>query len=115
MTAGTAEPGPVPRKSRWRREPAPCAQPLGAAELEGWIAAWLARRLRLDPADLDRDTPFTDYGIDSLLAVQLSGELERKLARPVDAAIGWEFPTLAELSTHLAGEIAAAADAQPSR
>jgi 8-amino-7-oxononanoate synthase len=43
-----------------------------------------------------------EYGMDSLMAVNLSGRLEDLLGRPISGSIVWEYPTLAGLADYLA-------------
>jgi acyl carrier protein len=71
-------------------------------QLEAWLTAWIARKANLDPATLDRDQQFTDFGLDSLMAVSMSGELETLLGRTLSPSIAWEYPTIGELSVYLA-------------
>lgn len=72
------------------------------AQLEAWMTDWIARKASLDPAKMDRDMQFTDFGLDSLMAVTLSGELEALLGRTLSPSIAWEYPTIGELSGYLA-------------
>jgi len=94
-------------RSRWRRI-FPRRQPAGqssgfasSAELEGWIVDWLATKIHMPASAIDRDRPFVDYGLDSMVAVEFSGELEKRLGRPISPSIAWEFPTVTELAAHV--------------
>jgi len=77
-------------------------QTMGIDELETWLTDWLARSGGVAKAEIQRDREFVDYGLDSLLAVQLSGRLEDLLGRSLSPSLAWEFPTIAELAQHLA-------------
>ena len=44
--------------------------------IEDWMTQWLVARAGLVPGQIDRDQPLSDYGLDSLTAVELSGEIE---------------------------------------
>jgi len=70
--------------------------------LEAWMTAWIAGKADIDATVIDRNKLFTDFGLDSLLAVNLSGALEQLLARPLSPSIAWEYPTIAELAAYLA-------------
>jgi acyl carrier protein len=70
--------------------------------LEAWMTSWIAAKAKIDAAVIDRNKLFTDFGLDSLLAVNLSGALEQLLARPLSPSIAWEYPTMAELAAYLA-------------
>ncbi len=72
-----------------------------ARDIEGWIAAYLARILEVDPREIDRRRPFAEYGLDSLSAVTLSGELEEWLGRELSPTLAWDYPTIDALARHL--------------
>jgi acyl carrier protein len=72
------------------------------AELTEWITAWIVRELKLDPAQLDRDATFVRYGMDSVHAMMLVGDLEDCLERRLSPTLAWDYPTLNALAAHLA-------------
>jgi len=72
--------------------------------VESWLSKWLIDRAAIPPAEVHRDKPFADYGLDSLTAVELSEELEDWLGVPVVPTVAWNYPTIATLSAYLAGE-----------
>ncbi len=43
-------------------------------------------------------------GLTSLLSLELRNRLERALGRALPATLAWNYPTIAALSKHLAGE-----------
>jgi acyl carrier protein len=59
-------------------------------------------RLALDPADVSRDRPFAEFGVDSLTAVELSHELEVQFSVPLPPIVAWNYPTPAALARYLA-------------
>jgi hypothetical protein len=64
--------------------------------------------LRLDPADApSRKARLMDFGLDSLMAVQLRNLLDRELAlsRPLPATIVFDHPTIDALAAFLAAEL----------
>ncbi len=73
-----------------------------AERIEGWLEEWLVDRVGLDPADIHRDKPFAEFGVDSLTAVELSAELEEAFGVPLPPIIAWNYPTPAALSRYLA-------------
>ena len=100
----------------WRES----AHPATAKALAQWLGCWLADRLKLSPPEIDMDKAFADYGVDSVMAVELAQDLEEVLAlqQPLDVTVAWNFPTIAALAAHLApqansqhfqGEVAMAA------
>ena len=71
--------------------------------LQQWLCRWLAQRLRFSAAAIDPGKAFADYGVDSVMAVELAQELETllHLPQPLDATLAWNFPTIEALAGHL--------------
>ena len=74
------------------------------APIEAWLVAHLAERLKVDPSDLDRTAPFASFGIGSVEATALAGELATWLGRPLSPTLTWEYPTIERLAQHLADD-----------
>jgi len=75
-----------------------------AAIVEAWLIARLSNILEVDPADLDPREPFASFGLDSRTALSLAGDLEAWVGRPLAPTLVWDYPNIAELSRHVAGE-----------
>ncbi|QDU57771.1 AMP-binding protein [Aeoliella mucimassa] len=73
-----------------------------AERIEAWLEEWLVDRIGLDPAEMHRDKPFAEFGVDSLTAVELSHELEEEFGVPLPPIVAWNYPTPAALSRYLA-------------
>ena len=73
-----------------------------AERIETWLLEWLVARLGLDAADVSRDRPFAEFGVDSLTAVELSQELEDEFKVPLPPIVAWNYPTPAALARYLA-------------
>jgi acyl carrier protein len=104
--AEAVPPAIPPRPNRWRIVRPRIGALHGsrfasAADLEAWITDWIAAKLRVPRADVERDRSFNDFGLDSMAAVELSGRLEQVTGRVVAPSIAWEYPTIAELAGHL--------------
>jgi acyl carrier protein len=71
-------------------------------EILTWLQAHVAAKLNttLDRVDPQRD--LTEYGLDSLEAISLSGELEELLNRRIEPTLVWDHPNLASISAFLA-------------
>jgi acyl transferase domain-containing protein/SAM-dependent methyltransferase len=72
--------------------------------LREFVGSAVTRVLRRDPSDMPgRHARLTDLGLDSLMAVQLRGELGRGLALDADlpASLMFDHPTIDRLATHL--------------
>lgn len=79
--------------------------PLTEEALRGWLIEHLAERVRIAPEDVDTSRTFEEYGLDSRVAVQVSGALEKVLERRLSPALLYEHQTIDDLSAHLAGEL----------
>ncbi|MBI3969232.1 MAG: aminotransferase class I/II-fold pyridoxal phosphate-dependent enzyme [Chloroflexi bacterium] len=75
---------------------------LSAAELSSLLANRLARSLSLSPSAIDLRKPLAEFGLDSLEAVRLTGELEEWVERRLAPTLVWDYPTIEALATYLA-------------
>ncbi len=84
--------------------PKPVAVDDGAREIADWLRQWLARQLGLPAQDIDTHRAFADYGVDSVMAMELVQDLEQAfaLAAPLDATLAWNHPTIAAASARIA-------------
>jgi long-chain acyl-CoA synthetase len=71
-----------------------------ARALEERIAEWLAATLEVDERIILRGIPFSEYGVTSLMAVELAGHLCAWLGKAVSPTIAWQFSTVASLARH---------------
>ena len=76
----------------------------GEAEITAWCVAHVAKALGLPKEKIHPQTKFTRLGVDSAMAVYLVAELEEWLGRELAPEVAFEYPTIAELARHLAGE-----------
>lgn len=89
--------------------PARAAEPAAAAgrsggEVRAWLIVRVAERLRMAAGEIDTREPLTRYGLDSASAVDLAGEVEEWLERPLPSTLFYDFPTIEALARHLSGE-----------
>ena len=70
---------------------------------EAALRDWLVRRLSryLGRLGIDPNVPLAEYGIDSLVALNLYGDVEEELGLPVDVTVVLDYPTVAALAEHL--------------
>jgi acyl-CoA synthetase (AMP-forming)/AMP-acid ligase II/alkylation response protein AidB-like acyl-CoA dehydrogenase/acyl carrier protein len=76
-----------------------------AKNIENWLENWLTNKLRIAADFVSSDTSFADYGIDSVMAVELTQDLEEWLKYSVEPTIIWNFPTIKSLAQHFARTI----------
>ncbi|WP_306337328.1 acyl carrier protein [Streptomyces sp. KL118A] len=79
-----------------------------ATELRGWLTARLAIYLARPESSIDHDTPLAHYGMDSVWALSLCGDLEEEKDLIVDPTLVWDHPTVTDIVAHLAPRPAAA-------
>jgi acyl-CoA synthetase (AMP-forming)/AMP-acid ligase II/acyl carrier protein len=72
------------------------------AQIEGWMSQWLVARANVPEKEIDLDKPFAEYGLDSMTAVELSGETEDWSGVELTPVVAWNYPTVSKLSDFLA-------------
>ncbi|MFJ2899881.1 SDR family NAD(P)-dependent oxidoreductase, partial [Streptomyces sp. NPDC087218] len=81
------------------------AAPLpGAEDIAGFLRDAVAAALDARPETVDVDRPLRDLGLDSVRILSLVAVLSEHLGRPVPGWVVWQYPTVAGLAAHLAGE-----------
>ncbi|YAF94567.1 MAG: AMP-binding protein [Nodularia sp. CChRGM 3473] len=73
--------------------------------IQRWIADHLNQEWKVPMQSIAPKKSFADYGLDSVMAVNLAQELEDWLNHPIEATIVWNFPTIESLANHLASEL----------
>ncbi|MCL2447986.1 MAG: thioesterase domain-containing protein [Polyangiaceae bacterium] len=74
---------------------------LRGGRLTRCIVEELASSLRIDPHRIRVDEPFSTYGLDSILAVQLTSTLNEKLQIDLDITVLFEHNTVEALRSHV--------------
>ena len=67
-----------------------------------WLTAKISGLINKPVETIDREKPFFAYGIDSLAAVRLSGELSEWLEKEISATLVYDYPSISTLSVYLA-------------
>lgn len=70
--------------------------------LSQWVRDWMQRELSIATADMTAERTFVQYGMDSVHAMMLVGDLEEHLARRLPPTLAWDHPTIERLAAHLA-------------
>jgi acyl carrier protein len=73
--------------------------------MQAWLTTRLSEHLGLAPEDIDVRTPFTEYGLDSMVGVFLAGDLEAWLGLQLSPTVLWDYPTPETLAHFLAAEL----------
>lgn len=75
-------------------------------KIENWLIDTLANFLRINSKEIDLEKSIFTYGLDSSVAVSITGELETWLDLELDPTLFWEYPKISELAKYLVDEIA---------
>ncbi|MBB3210325.1 acyl-CoA synthetase (AMP-forming)/AMP-acid ligase II/acyl carrier protein [Rhodopirellula rubra] len=78
-------------------------------QIQSWLMAWLVARCGAIPGHVTPETPFAEHGLDSMAAVELSGELDDWLGVELTPILAANYPTPAQLAVYLAEEMRGAA------
>ena len=73
--------------------------------IQAWMVVRLSEELNIPPPAIDIHEPLLSYGLDSLVAFTLTGELAERLGQELPTTLFWDFPTLEAIALHLADEI----------
>ncbi|MFN8439523.1 MAG: amino acid adenylation domain-containing protein [Caldilineaceae bacterium] len=78
-----------------------------AQNIQDWLCHWLAQKSGFSYETIDPRKPFTEFGLDSLAAVELSQALEEWLGSSLslDATIAWDYPTPQDLATFVSAQL----------
>lgn len=71
-------------------------------EIAGWLKRRIAQCRQGGEIDIPDDVPIFELDIDSIEAVLISADLEDLLGREISPDLLYVYPTIAELSNHLA-------------
>jgi len=69
--------------------------------IKSWLVSQLAERLEIDTDEIDIERDFSDYGLNSIEVVNLSGELENLLGRRLPPTLLLDYPTIESLAEYL--------------
>jgi acyl carrier protein len=73
-----------------------------AAEIQEWLVAYLSKELNIASDEIDVKAPFDRYGLSSMTAVLMTGEMEEWLGRTLDPTLPYDYPTVETLAQYLA-------------
>jgi acyl carrier protein len=84
-----------------KKKVVPSTEPLTEEAIRTWLITNIASVVNMEPASIDIRQTFDNYGLDSLQAVSLSGDLEIWLNREISPTVVWDYPTVEQLARHL--------------
>ncbi len=80
--------------------------PSNTEELRSWLAGRIGYYLERPADTIGRDTPLSEYGLDSVFAFALCGDLEDLLEIVLDPTLIWDYKTVDALTKHLSERLA---------
>lgn len=81
------------------------SQPRTAEALAAWLVGHVAAYTRLPADQIDPSARLTDYGLDSVAALSLCGDIEDEFDLVVEPTVAWDHPTVEALAAYLLGEL----------
>jgi rhizoxin synthesis polyketide synthase/nonribosomal peptide synthetase RhiB len=95
--AGVPPPAPAPRLTR------PCEAAVAARprRMDDSVRAVLSQVLQIDPQEFDAEAPYTDFGVDSILAVKIIHQLNERLGTQLRTTDLFSYTSIARLAEHL--------------
>lgn len=91
-----------------RKTGAPAETP-SAGAIQEWLIEKIGELLGVTRSEIDVAEPFSSYGMSSMAAVSMAGDLEDWLGFALPPTLAWDYPTVEALARHLAGEARARA------
>jgi acyl carrier protein len=73
--------------------------------LSDWLVDKVAFYLQKSTSEIKTDQPLSGYGLDSVYAVSLCGDLEDILGIYVEPTLAWDYPTIDEIVNFLRQEL----------
>jgi acyl carrier protein len=67
-------------------------------DLQVWLAGRVAAYVQKAPEEIKADVPLSEYGLDSVYALTLSGDIEDHLGLTLDPTLMWDHPTISALT-----------------
>ncbi len=70
--------------------------------IQNWLVTQLAEQLSLDVSKIDVTEPLTRYGLDSIDAVTMVGDIEDILDEELPSTLFWDYPSVERAAQFLA-------------
>jgi len=78
-----------------------------AQSLADWLIERIAVYLQRAPEEIDPKEPLAEYGLDSVAALSLCGDVEEDFDLVLDPTAAWDYPTVHAFAAHLLDELSA--------
>ncbi|GAA3127154.1 acyl carrier protein [Streptomyces rectiviolaceus] len=78
--------------------------------LTTWLSERIALYLKRQPSEIHPTVPLAEYGLDSVAAFSLCGDIEEDFDFILEPTAAWDYPTVQALTDHLLEGFAATAE-----
>lgn len=75
---------------------------LGVISIQDWLIQRVAAYVERPPGEIDPAVHLAEYGMDSVYALGLCGDIEAMYDIEVDPTLAWDHPTVSDIAGHLA-------------
>jgi acyl-CoA synthetase (AMP-forming)/AMP-acid ligase II/alkylation response protein AidB-like acyl-CoA dehydrogenase/acyl carrier protein len=72
------------------------------SSIQEWIVNWISKNLKVPSASILASQSFSEYGMDSIMAVEFAQDLASWLKCPVEPTVVWNYSTIGILAQYLA-------------
>lgn len=81
--------------------PAPAAQVATPEEIREVLLNLVASYLERPVTEIESDVKLVDYGLDSIFALTLCGDVEDEFDIEVTSTLAWDYPTIDAITVYL--------------
>ncbi|HXO70375.1 MAG TPA: phosphopantetheine-binding protein, partial [Bradyrhizobium sp.] len=99
--AAVSHPVPVPKKAASYRD---LGDDMVETRVRGLIQESVARALMMNRGSVDYDRPFSEYGVDSIISVQLVNLINNSLGIKLSTIALFDYNTIDQLTKHVVAE-----------
>jgi acyl carrier protein len=75
---------------------------------KSWLTDWMVRELGIDRSKIDPSHAFLSYGMDSVQAMTMVGDIEAMMGLRLNPTLAWDYPDINALSAYLVSRTSAA-------
>jgi acyl-CoA synthetase (AMP-forming)/AMP-acid ligase II/alkylation response protein AidB-like acyl-CoA dehydrogenase/acyl carrier protein len=74
-------------------------------EVETWLIDWVAMTLTMDASRINVEEPLTSYGVDSLIVLQATCDIEERFGLDVPESVFWNHRSIRALSKYVGARL----------
>lgn len=73
-------------------------------KISDWLVSYMSDLLEIESDEVDVETTFARFGLDSSAAVILTGDLGNWVGKEIEPTVMYDYPTIAKLAEYVAKE-----------